>query len=353
MSTQLSYRERLINTRPEATEYATQLRQLPPNLSGVFGRLDQIILYPIKSMGGIYLSACRVGPSGLMTTHNDFCNHGAMLVQRLEKPATEGGVPFGYDRFSIRQESKLSLLHAQYDGHAVSYWAQDTVDPLRVVPGMLLPTSRHARVRIHKEHPIVECTLEDGPITDWVRGFLRSTVKSPRYDIDSVHVALMGRLPVPVSDEVAGRGGVTKNLSDEGQILITSSATLGWMNACLGNTYGMNFNVAMASFRPNLVLGGLPANVEDIAAGFRFGVPSRRLLFSCGSMCGRCAVVNVDPATGESRGCEPQRFLVNQRPSKLDKPSSITFGVFGSFDPCAQLQTVALGASVHVTSEKQ
>lgn len=104
----------------------------------------------------------------------------------------------------------------------------------------------------------------------------------------------------------------------------------------------------MAAFRPNIELGGLPANIEDIIDSVVIGrgENSARMLF--GELSVRCDVTRVDNRTGEKPDREPLKWLLHNRPLRPDDPSSVTFAVNGVFPPDEAGKVIGVGDPVVV-----
>ncbi|MBX3128179.1 MAG: MOSC domain-containing protein [Polyangiaceae bacterium] len=112
-------------------------------------------------------------------------------------------------------------------------------------------------------------------------------------------------------DEEQPEHGVV-SFADGYPLLLTNEASLA---ALAGRSGG---DLTMTRFRPNLVVTGAAAFVEERWARLRVG----SVVLRNANPCERCVVINVDPESGE-RGREPLRTLVEVH-SIAGKPS---FGV--------------------------
>lgn len=112
-------------------------------------------------------------------------------------------------------------------------------------------------------------------------------------------------------DEAQPEAGVV-SFADGYPLLLTNEASL----AALADSFGGD--LAMTRFRPNLVVTGAAAFVEESWARLRVG----SVVLRNAKPCERCVVINVDPESGE-RGREPLRALVGAH-AIAGKPS---FGV--------------------------
>lgn len=101
------------------------------------------------------------------------------------------------------------------------------------------------------------------------------------------------RLRLVALDRAAQRA-----FADAQPVLVTTGAMLSSLNATLAQALGME------RFRPNIVLDGAQTDWQSLHA--------ERAALERVSLCGRCEVTTIDPASGERRGDEPLRTL-NER----------------------------------------
>ena len=131
------------------------------------------------------------------------------------------------------------------------------------------------------------------------------------------------------------RADFNLNLSGFGQFLITTEASLDDLNG------RMDAPVSMDRFRPNIVADGAPAWTEDRWRRVRIGDQE----FVSLSPCQRCAVIGVDPETGE-RMKEPLRTLSTFR--KWEKPIPGVYFGLEVYRPSRDPGELAVGDSVEV-----
>jgi uncharacterized protein len=111
--------------------------------------------------------------------------------------------------------------------------------------------------------------------------------------------------------------------ADEFPLLVTSTASLADLNARLA-ARGQP-PMAMARFRPNLVIDGLQPWDEDHLNELRFDTPEGPVRLRLVKPCVRCGIPNVDPETGDA-GTEPGATLAGFRADpRMD--GGITFGM--------------------------
>jgi uncharacterized protein len=126
----------------------------------------------------------------------------------------------------------------------------------------------------------------------WLGGFLGIEARLVRMDATARRVVGGAHAAVPVS------------FADSAPLLLVSQAALDGLNARL------EAPVAMARFRPNLVVTGVAAHAEDGWRRVRIG----DVEFEALKPCVRCVFTTVDPltATTDPRG-EPLRTLATYR----------------------------------------
>lgn len=349
------HRNRLISESPEgAKRYRACLQSFHETMTGMSALIDEPIIYPVKSLGGITVQSARISRYGLGTHDGLVQNHCAMLVTPAK--GVHQSAQYNAERFSLRQEPLLSLVEVSYDERVQTLTFHGPgVDPLPINVADLRCTGMEddVAVKMSTKHPVMPGKLETLHLTPWLRKFLHSNVVSPRYDIDGVSVVLTTReFHREVFEPIAGRQGVEMLYDDEAPILLTSSETLAWMNAALREQYAGFAEISMAAFRPNIVLRNLSPNAEDVAERFLFVGGSAQPQFICGALCTRCSVICLDPATGAKNGAEPTRWLVNNRPPRLDDTPGATFGVYGSFASCDVGKLITAGNAASVLQEK-
>jgi uncharacterized protein len=107
----------------------------------------------------------------------------------------------------------------------------------------------------------------------------------------------------------AGSDGVTTSFADLAPVLLTNIASLDELNdrRC---TEGRS-PIAMARFRPNVVVSGLQAFGEDGVAALQ--TLDRRLTLKLIKPCARCSVPELDPQTGDASEDDVLRSLAGFR----------------------------------------
>jgi hypothetical protein len=100
------------------------------------------------------------------------------------------------------------------------------------------------------------------------------------------------------------------NLADAYPVLLTSTSSLDVLNDWLIEADSAEWPLPMTRFRPNVVVTGAPAWLEDELVGRV--VKIGEAAFRAATTCGRCVVTTTDQDTGE-RGREPLRTLARHR----------------------------------------
>ncbi len=107
--------------------------------------------------------------------------------------------------------------------------------------------------------------------------------------------------------------GRTMRFNDNKPILVISAASLKSLEAKAGVT------LSMSRFRPNIVVDGIEAHVEDTWTQFSIG----RVKFDGLHACSRCKITTVHPLTGEV-GEEPLKTLATYRKDE----NGVNFGFY-------------------------
>ena len=127
-----------------------------------------------------------------------------------------------------------------------------------------------------------------------------------------------------VSDR-AWTGEVTalNQFSDGYPLLVVSEASLDELNRRL--TEAGRPTVGMERFRPNLVLSGLAAHEEDRLRALTIDVGGRSVTLQLVKPCGRCAIPDVNPLTGEIDDAVGEVLAAYRRDAGLK--GEVTFGM--------------------------
>ena len=148
----------------------------------------------------------------------------------------------------------------------------------------------------------------------WFSDFLGQTLRLVRFDPEQKRLA---------PQRWTGALEAETSFQDAFPFLVASSAGLAEVNRRL--EAAGEAAVAMARFRPNLVLGGLDAHGEDHLDEIAFDTPEGPVRLKLVKPCARCPIPDVDPATGvpgHAVGDVLAQYRANQR---VD--GALTFGM--------------------------
>jgi uncharacterized protein len=210
----------------------------------------------------------------------------------------------GDGRFvTARQLSQMVLIRAEAVG-----------DGLRLsAPGLpaldvAVPPVDAMRMQVSIWKDTVHAALTDAAADAWLSAFLQRPVRLVHMD-DRARRAVDPEYAQP-GDEVS--------FADGYPLLVISQAALDGLNARLA-TAG-RAPVAMAQFRPNLVVDDALAHDEDGWEQVRIGA----VRFDAVKVCTRCVFTTIDPRSGARReDGEPLNVLKDYRRT----PTGITFGM--------------------------
>lgn len=230
-------------------------------------KISGLFRYPVKSMGGQALDRVACTPQGLAQDRR------WMMV-----------TPAG--RFLTRRElPDMALVRAepQDDGGVVLHHA--------AAPSLAVAVPAVAERRVVK--------VWSDSVTATPAGAAADAWLSARFG-RPVHLVHMGADAMRPVDPAYGQEGDAVGFADGFPLLVTTQESLDALNAQLPAP------LAMARFRPNLVLSGAPAAfAEDGWTALRIGTLTLRLV----KPCTRCVITTQDPETGHSEDREPLATL--------------------------------------------
>lgn len=204
---------------------------------------------------------------------------------------------------TARQVSELVLIRARILGHGLRLSAPGLNDLDVTLPA---PDATRQRVSIWKD--TVDAPIAGAAADAWLSAYLRQPVRLVYMDDDARRAI----------DPAYARPGDEVSFADGYPLLIISQAALDGLNARLADAG--RAPVAMAQFRPNLVVADAAAHDEDGWKRVRIGA----IEFDAVKVCTRCVFTTVDPIGGARRADgEPLNALKGYRRT----PSGITFGM--------------------------
>jgi uncharacterized protein YcbX len=240
-------------------------------------RITQLIIYPIKSLGGISLQVSEVTTRGLKYDRRYMLldANGNMLTQR--------------------EESRLALFQLSLHqlGFQVTYQQSTLVVPFSIEGEVI-----HTKVWDDE----VTAVVAPESYNSWFSHCLQHEVKLVFMPDDSHRL---------INPKYASNNEIV-SLADGYPVLMISEASLQMLNSKLKEPIHMN------RFRPNIVINGVDAHEEDKLGTFTLG----SVLFKVAKPCARCVVVTINPETLE-QGKEPLATLAKYR--RVD--DKVNFGV--------------------------
>ena len=248
--------------------------------------LTDLIIYPVKSLGGISLPAADLTPQGLRHDRR------WLVVDERNRFLTQ------------REHAQMALLavEAAYNGFLLRHRQRPELPPL-YIPFEATPEKT------------LFVTIWDDMVFAW-RGtpaadeWLTEALGQP---CKLVYMSDMARRDVEPDKPELNPAGTLVSFADGYPYLLATEESLAKLNAQLAEPVPMN------RFRPNLVVRGAPADAELAWTDFQIaGQPFRSV-----RGCGRCVVTTIDQATAQQvPGGEPLRTLATYR-----KPGSkVLFG---------------------------
>lgn len=259
-------------------------------MSDFKGTLSGLYLHPIKSAGALALEEALLVETGL-DLDRDW-----MVVDAEGEMLTQRELP------------RLALVQPQFKGGGLVLRA----------PGMLAlhlsldTVEAPTRVRVWDD--IVKA-YDMGPLAaQWFTDFLGRPARLARFDPDERRLA---------DPKWTGTTEAPTVFSDGFPLLVAGQASLDDLNQRLAARGSAP--VAMARFRPNLVVAGLAPFDEDHIDTLRIDTAEGPVVLKLVKPCVRCGIPNVDPSTGEP-GREPGATLAGYRADARMK-GGITFGM--------------------------
>ncbi len=232
-------------------------------------RLTEIMVYPVKSAGGIAVQEREVEARGLAGD------------RRWMVVGPDGGF------LTQRDWPRMALIATALESNTLRLDAPGCT-PLRVPR---LPEGERATVRVWRS---VCAAVSAGAEADaWLSAFLEMPCRL---------VYMPDETRRTVSPEFAAGEGIV-SFADGFPLLLIGESSLDDLNAKLTAPVPMN------RFRPNLVVTGFAPYAEDDWKQVRVG----EVLFHVVKPCDRCAMTTVEQATGEKHGPEPLQTLAGYR----------------------------------------
>ncbi|RYF46084.1 MAG: MOSC domain-containing protein [Cytophagaceae bacterium] len=297
--------------------------------------LEQIIIYPIKSLGGVSVSEATIEASGLKYDRR------YMLVEQSsgDQPAEADEPAIRQGRFiTQRTVHSMALIDTSINvpDNELCVWHRHAPADVLTLP--LVPPVLNDPISVSIwDSEDVPAQLVSAEADAW---FSRVIGKPCRlvYMPDTTRRTITSRHTR--HDEVADP---VVSFADGFPMLLITQSSLDELNRRLAES--VDAPLTMARFRPNFIVEGLcwPHDEDtwatvDIGGATFYGVKP----------CVRCVLTTIDPATGD-RGKEPLRTLATYRSFE----NKILFGE--NFMPASGSagQTIHEGATIRVMERKE
>jgi uncharacterized protein YcbX len=241
--------------------------------------ISELLIYPVKSLGGISLK------SALLTDRGLEYDRRFMLIDAQNRFVTQ------------REFPELAFFKTAIIGYQL--FITDKRDESSVSVPLIAIEGEQTGVQIWDD--CCQAILLDSTIADWFSARLSQPVRLVYMPDESQR---------PVDSAYATKGELT-SFSDGYPVLIIGAESLKDLNARLENP------VPMDRFRPNIVFSGGFSHVEDTFMTFKAGDVQLEAV----KPCARCVMTTTDQDTG-LRSAEPLKTLAKYR----SKHNKIYFG---------------------------
>lgn len=270
------------------------MSDLPPHL-----RIEQLMVYPVKSLGGIAVYQWPLTAEGLLYDRN------WMLVLPNGRFVTQ------------RQLPQMALVHTAIDGDHLWLSAEGKGEfrlPLRNGRGEARRDDADVFTATvwRDQCEVIEAAAE---ASAWLTSVLR-----PPHPLRLVALAPGQQRPQSQPERFGAH--THTRFADAAPLLVANRCSLDALNTELQQR-GMDA-VEMRRFRPNIVVSGVPAFAEHELSQCR---RDDGLLLQLRDRCERCTIITVDQERGVAAAdMEPYRTLatLNAQP---DNPRAAVFGV--------------------------
>ena len=268
---------------------------LPLNCD-VTAAVARLFIHPIKSCAGIEVQQALLTPTGLQWDRH------WMLVDAQGAGLTQRTLP------------RMALVQPQLEAHALALQAPGQA-PLRVP--LQLPTgAQSATTPVRVWEDTVPAWDMGAEAARWFSHFLGLPCRMVRFDPSYSRLSSL--------EWTAGERAQNQ-FADAFPLLLTSTAALDALNAQLAAAG--HASVGMERFRPNVVLGGVPANEEDWLdlLCLEGGDGDAAIQLQLAKPCVRCPIPDIDPATAHSSFAVGDALRRYRQDARMG--GAITFGM--------------------------
>lgn len=244
-------------------------------------RVKEIIIYPIKSLGGINMQ-------------ESFCEEKGLQYDRRMMLINKDG------RFLTQREfPQMALIGAKQEEDGFSFYQKKNPDEKLFIPHEAeLHSDRKVTVWNHE----FSAKKMDDNYSEWFADFLRSDVNLVKMDHESIRQKSLIKAPSKTA----------MSMADGYPYLFISEETLSDLNSRLQVPLPMN------RFRPNIVLKDTVTNGEEAVDKFQIN----QLRFRMIKPCARCIMTTIDQKTAKKL-VEPLKTLSTYK----KKANKIYFGM--------------------------
>lgn len=261
-----------------------------PFTPDVTGHVARLFIYPVKSCAGIELQEALLLETGLEWDRR------WMVVDAAGEFVTQRTLP------------RMALVRPAFEQGAL----------LLRAPGMpALP------VPLQSDAPAVAVRVWDDALAAddmgdaaaaWLSDFLGQRLRLVRFAAGARRLS---------SRKWTGDFDATLQFNDAFALLVASSAALDEVNRRLEERG--EAPVGIERFRPNLVLGGVPAHDEDHMGLLQLTTAGGVVQLQPVKPCVRCTIPNVDPASGHSHPAVSDALQGYRQDARMD--GAITWGM--------------------------
>lgn len=235
--------------------------------------VEELHIYPIKSLPGIQVPESRVMEKGLQYDRRLMLidEDGRFMTQRTRPEMCRFNLYLHDDYITIIDKTNTQILPIEIKLN--QYWKGETI-----------------RASIWNDE--VEVIEFDSISSDWFSKIFRENCKLVIFPEQNNR-----RIDPEYSPEYHD-----VSLADGYPVLMISQESLDLLNSKL------NYPVEINRFRPNIVCSGGKSHEEDFLRKFQIGTN----IFAAVKPCARCSLTTVNPETGEV-GVEPLKTLSSYR----------------------------------------
>lgn len=246
--------------------------------------ISDLYIYPIKSLGGISVSEAVVEEAGF--------RHDRRFM--LVTPDPNGGPALFITQ---RDNPRMALIDVAIRQEVLHVWHRDQPDNVLELP--LKPTGDEQLTAVVWHDQAVDSITVSNGADRWFSTVLGQPCRLVFMPATTRRVVD----PAYAHQDADGRPSAV-SFADGYPYLLIGQASLDDLNRRLINGPAM----AMARFRPNIVVRGSLPYEEDAWQQFRIGDTD----FYGVKPCARCVLTTIDPATSQ-KGKEPLRTLATYR----------------------------------------